>query len=201
MHSIISPISSKLTQEAASRWRKWEPRNKKKGATLFLHHPTLMKLDWDIPDPAHSGEAVTITFRGEVMGILRTDRWARKHAWGLVASYGGVNAYLLSMEAPLYSRQPRPSIWVRRLEKRLDLMKVDPFYIKNIRAGVSGRWSWCSRVWPKGWRPGENWTGAPLGICNPQGACILPSLMAEYEHILECYRVCSLVTPPEETLL
>ena len=201
--AVISPISSCLgSHQAAPRWRKWEPKSKKEGGgTLFLHHPCLMKLDWDIPDPAHSDGAITIAFRGEVEGILRADPWARNHAWGLAASYGGVNAYLLSMKAPLYSRQTRSSEWVQRLEERLLSMKVDPFYIKNIKTGVSGRWSWCSRVWPKGWRPGESWTGAPLGICNPQGARILPSLMAEYEYILECYQVCSPVTPPEEVLL
>lgn len=185
--SKISPLYSSLEKKRVSpKMRVWEPSSKKGGQTLFYHHPLLMKWDWDIPDPAHSEEAVTIAAREEVVGILSTDPWARTHAWGLVDSWGGINAYMLSGIVPLHHLSEKQ---VMELKNSMTRNRVDPFYIKNVDAGFRGKWSWCSRVWLKTWRPEENWTGKYRCVLNPSETALNPKAVSEFKKILDLYSI------------
>ena len=191
--SFVSPLACPIqgSQYKSKAFRVWEPRNRKGGVTLFHHHPTLAKWDWDIPcsengsHAGHAEDAVSLFSREAVYAYLSLSPWATNQAWGIVESWGGVNAYLLSRPLPLRNLSPRNAEF---LKAQMAMCRVDPFYIKNIDPGIRGGWTWNSRVWPKTWRT-ETWIGRFRNVWNPHKVPIHPQLWGEFQKVLKMYDV------------
>lgn len=188
---LYSPICCSIGNSSSS-YRVWEPRSKKSGQTLFFQHPHLMKWDWDVATSwdgshaTHTAEAVTISHRNAPLAWLSTSDWAKKYAWGVVDSFGGVNLYNLSMTIPLHKIGDS---YGQSLMGHMERCKVDPFYIKNVAAGLRGDWCWNSRIWIKTWRPSESFTGKFRCIWNPTNAPIDKGLQATFKQVLDMYNV------------
>lgn len=155
---IQSPIASSLRAGHQPDWRGLREQGKE---TLFWNHPPLMKWDFDLFEnngrsTGHEAYKTTITDREEPRQIIAAHPWARNHVWAFFDSWGGVNAYCLTQPMSL-GRLSEAEI--AHLIQVMRECRVDPTYIMNLVNLQLNPWDWCSRVWKKPWRLGEEYVG------------------------------------------